>query len=202
MFHFKTKILILTSLILFGLLIWTGVSWTAGDYGLRETAGAAELTIYESSVPVLVGNVIGAGLSMIGVIFFGLMVYGGVLWMTARGNDEQTKKAKNTIIAASIGMIIVLASYAITSFVFESVQSGGGGGLSGDEQCIAMGTGYSCVNISGCGLDLGTLEDVGTQRTICDVTGGCHLNKCQGSYEDTEIVCCNPAEVAVARSTD
>ena len=102
----------------------------AQDYGLGETAGAAGLTRYGTSPTVIAGNVIGAGLSMIGVLFFILMVYGGILWMTARGNEETTKKALNTIIAASIGMVIVLASYAITSFVFRSVE---GGALSGGE---------------------------------------------------------------------
>ena len=33
-------------------------------------------------------------LSFIGVLFFALMVFGGFMWMTARGNEEQTKSSE------------------------------------------------------------------------------------------------------------
>lgn len=92
-------------------------------YGLEQTAGAAGLgegSRYPSDVPTLIGNVIGTALSMIAVIFFLLMVYGGFLWMTAHGDSSQVDKAKDTIIAAVIGIIVVLASYAITNFVFNA----------------------------------------------------------------------------------
>ncbi|MFA7365039.1 MAG: hypothetical protein WCZ12_01605 [Patescibacteria group bacterium] len=64
-----------------------------------------------------IGIVIGAILSFIGVIFMVLIVYAGFSWMTARGNDQQVEKAKNLIFRAIIGLIIVLAAYAITTFV-------------------------------------------------------------------------------------
>lgn len=95
----------------------------AQDFGLGATAGAAGLKS-NASVPTLIGNIIGTALSMIAVIFFILMVYGGFLWMTAHGNNDQVKKAQDTIIAAVIGIIIVLGSYAITNFVFSSVEGG------------------------------------------------------------------------------
>ena len=96
----------------------------AQDLGLSATAGAAGLTRGAGALtlPQIVGNVIGTALSLIGVIFFALTIYGGFQWMTARGNEETTKKALHTITAAIIGIIIVLASYAITSFVFRSVE--------------------------------------------------------------------------------
>ena len=109
-----------------------------GDYGLGDTAKAAGLK-NETPVPVIIGNVIGTALSMIAVIFFILMVYGGFLWMTAHGNTDQVKKAQDTIIAAVIGIIIVLASYAITNFVFQSVGSGGGPGGGGGQNGNAPG---------------------------------------------------------------
>jgi cbb3-type cytochrome oxidase subunit 3 len=95
----------------------------ANDYGLGKTATEAGLTGGGGDVAVLAGRVVGTALSMIGVLFFILMIYGGFLWMTARGNEQQTDKAKQTITAAVIGMIIVLSSYAITTFVFQAVGS-------------------------------------------------------------------------------
>lgn len=104
----------------------------AGDkYGLQATAGEAGLNTQQGSVSDVAGNVIGAGLTLIGVLFFMLMIYAGITWMLARGNEEQSKKALNTITAAIIGLVLVIASYAITQFVFQSVsgqQTSGGPG--------------------------------------------------------------------------
>src|SRR3989339_740431 len=58
-----------------------------------------------------------AGFSAVGLIFFILIFYGGFSWMIARGNEQKVEKAKNTVIAASIGLVIVLASYAITILI-------------------------------------------------------------------------------------
>lgn len=93
------------------------------SYGLADTAKQSGLSKYGSSVPVLAGSIIGTALSMISVIFFILMVYGGFLWMTAHGDEGTVTKAKETIIGAIIGIIIILASYAITNYVTTSVVS-------------------------------------------------------------------------------
>jgi len=63
------------------------------------------------------GSIIGTLLSFLGVIFMILVIYGGILWMTARGNEAQVDKAKNLLVNAIIGLIIVLAAYAITAFI-------------------------------------------------------------------------------------
>ena len=97
----------------------------ADSFGVDATAGAAGLSQkYNAPVETLVGNIIGAALSLIGVIFFILMVYGGMLIMTARGDSALIEKGKESIIAATIGLVIVLGSYAITQFVFESAETG------------------------------------------------------------------------------
>jgi len=63
------------------------------------------------------GVYIGLVLSFVGVLFLGLMIYAGILWMTAAGNDQQITKAKNLLVNATIGIIIVFAAYAITVFL-------------------------------------------------------------------------------------
>ncbi len=77
----------------------------------------------ETDTPeTIVSIVIKVVLSLLGVVFLSLMVYGGYLWMTAAGNDEKLKKAQNLITAAVIGMIIVISSYAISSFVLSNLE--------------------------------------------------------------------------------
>ena len=63
------------------------------------------------------GSIIGTLLSFLGVIFMVLVIYAGVLWMTARGAEAQVDKAKDILVNAIIGLILVLAAYAITAFV-------------------------------------------------------------------------------------
>lgn len=131
------------------------------QYGLNETAGAAglrnigNLTDAEqgNAAQILAGRVIGTALSMIGIIFFILMIYAGLRWMTARGNSELTQKAMDTMIAATIGMIVVLAAYALTRFVFSAIETapvegvetgagaGGGGTPTGGGSTAASGGG-------------------------------------------------------------
>jgi len=63
------------------------------------------------------GQIIGLILSFIGVLFLGLMIYAGILWMTSSGNEQTVATAKDLIVNAVIGIIIVFAAYALTSFL-------------------------------------------------------------------------------------
>lgn len=62
-------------------------------------------------------------LGLLGVIFIGLFIYGGVIWMTANGNEQKVEKASDVIKESLIGLVVVLAAYAISYFLF-SVFSG------------------------------------------------------------------------------
>ncbi len=85
---------------------------TAQGAGIPRTGTLAER----------IGTITGALLSLGGVLFFLLALYGGFLWMTARGEESQATKAKGIIIDAVIGLAIVSAAYIITSFVFTAVK--------------------------------------------------------------------------------
>jgi nitrogen fixation-related uncharacterized protein len=65
--------------------------------------------------------VINSILGLLGVIFLVLIIYAGFLWMTAGGNDDQVGKAKGLLINAIIGVIIIVAAYAISYFVLNAL---------------------------------------------------------------------------------
>ena len=71
----------------------------------------------KADLGTVVGGVVAGALSLLGIIFLVLMVYAGLLWMTAKGKDEQIEKARNIIIGAIIGLFITVSAYAITVFV-------------------------------------------------------------------------------------
>ena len=93
----------------------------------KNTAGSAGFKTDNTGADVFdktIGTIIQAALSLIGIIFLVLMIYGGFLWMTDRGNEQQVKRAQNLISAAVIGLIIVLSAYAISYFVLSKLQAG------------------------------------------------------------------------------
>ena len=56
-------------------------------------------------------------MTFLGIIAVVVILYGGFMWMTASGNEDRVDKAKKIIIAGAIGLVIVLAAYAIINFV-------------------------------------------------------------------------------------
>lgn len=70
-----------------------------------------------SNVLGITNMIVGAVVSVLGVIFFILLIYAGILWMTAAGNSDQVKKAKDILRDAVLGLIITLSSYAIAKTV-------------------------------------------------------------------------------------
>ncbi len=91
------------------------------NYGLDVTAkqGLGENTVKpeNSNISSMIGKIVGAALSFLGVVFFILIIYGGYMWMFSMGNEQTAGKAKDIIVAAVIGLVIVLAAYAITTYL-------------------------------------------------------------------------------------
>lgn len=70
---------------------------------------------------IVVARMIKVFLSILGTIFFVLMIYAGFLWMTAGGEEDPVNKSKQIITYAVIGLIIILSAYSITNFVSEQI---------------------------------------------------------------------------------
>ena len=97
----------------------------AQDLGgnMLNTAAGSKGAGYKSGVQIedVIGTVVNAVLALLGVIFLTLIIYGGYMWMTAGGDEGKVEKAKYTISRSIIGLVIVLAAYAITFFVLDKV---------------------------------------------------------------------------------
>ncbi|MDO8626447.1 MAG: pilin [Candidatus Magasanikbacteria bacterium] len=96
-----------------------GISQTADQVNIENPNLLPKTVAGESTVPEVIGAIIGYALSLVGIVFFGLMLYAGVRWMIAMGNTEDVEKAKQTLEAAAIGLVIVLAAYVLTSEIFK-----------------------------------------------------------------------------------
>lgn len=63
-------------------------------------------------------------LGLLGIIFIILIIVAGYNWMTAGGDEEKIRKATSTIRSAIIGLVIIVAAYSITYFVFSNLPGG------------------------------------------------------------------------------
>jgi hypothetical protein len=77
---------------------------------------------------ITASNLILRFVGSLALLFF---IYGGLMFLLSSGNKEQVSKAKGIIKAATIGLIIVFASFIIISFVLKAlgIEENWGGGL-------------------------------------------------------------------------
>lgn len=90
-------------------------------FGLQATRNETQYKDAKQSLPELIGSVISVGLSLIGFVFLGLALYAGYKWMTAQGNEKDVTVARDTLINASVGIILIISAYALTNFIFTNV---------------------------------------------------------------------------------
>jgi hypothetical protein len=124
------------------------------------------------------GTIINAALSLIGTIFFLLMIYAGFLWMTARGDEGQIDKSKQIISGTIIGLVLVVSAYAITVFVTGRFQTTGStsDGVGCCVSCTRGGASSECTHVWG--VTRSACENLNTQTPSgsCDSTLTCTLD--------------------------
>jgi len=84
------------------------------SWGNETGLGTQDLT-------VTVANIIQVIIGFLGVIAIIIILVGGFKWMTSAGNEEKVGEAKKLLSAGIIGLIIILAAYAITTFVINAL---------------------------------------------------------------------------------
>lgn len=98
-------------------------SSTAQTFIPLETLDASVLNPLSVESPQeLIGQIIKTAMGLIGSIALVMFVYGGVLWMMAMGNSEKSKKGMQIIVWSALGVMVILASYVVVSFVFEAFK--------------------------------------------------------------------------------
>jgi len=93
---------------------------SVGDEG--ETIGSVA-GLGEEDLATVIARIIRAVLSFLGVVAVVIILWGGFLWMTSGGQTEKISNARKLILMGIVGLAIVLAAYAIASFVITSLVS-------------------------------------------------------------------------------
>lgn len=94
------------------------VSPALAQFSVPTGTGLADADLESTAV-----NVIKTVLSLLGLIALVIILMGGFKWMTSGGNEEKVGEAKKLLGAGVIGIVIILAAYAITQFVVVQMQT-------------------------------------------------------------------------------
>ncbi|MFH1661647.1 MAG: pilin, partial [Candidatus Falkowbacteria bacterium] len=79
-----------------------------------------------TDIRIIMVRIIRYALGFLGIIAVSVIMYGGWLWMTSGGDPAKVDKAKSTLKNAVIGLVIILSSFAIVSFILRGMGYGGG----------------------------------------------------------------------------
>ncbi|MDP2586275.1 MAG: hypothetical protein Q8P32_00680 [Candidatus Komeilibacteria bacterium] len=88
------------------------------DKGARNSGAVSENA--QDSPPTtaaIIGEFVVIGLQIVGLVFFLLTVYGGIVWLTAGGNKERADKAIRTLRQATLGLLVIIFAYLVVNFV-------------------------------------------------------------------------------------
>lgn len=87
----------------------------AGEVG--SNAGLGE----PKPLTQIIGQIINIALGFLGIVLLFYLLYAGFLWMTAGGDEGKVKTARTMISQAIIGLIVIVAAFAISTFVLGSL---------------------------------------------------------------------------------
>ncbi len=65
----------------------------------------------------IVSGLIRGVLVIAAIVFFFILVIGGIKWIASGGDKAQTEGARNQITAALVGLVIVFAAWAIVQLI-------------------------------------------------------------------------------------
>lgn len=89
--------------------------------GAPITANAIGLSGGKTDLVSSITSLIQTFMGFLGLIAVVLILFGGFKWMTAAGSDEKVKSAKKIMYQGAIGLVIILAAWAIATFVLGQI---------------------------------------------------------------------------------
>jgi hypothetical protein len=118
------------------LLATLGSVATVGLMVLPMAAGAADASfglntfnaggLGRTNLKDTIGSLINVALGFLGILAVLIILWGGFGWMTSGGEQKKVDAAKGRIVQGIIGLVIIMSSWAIASFVISSLVQGTG----------------------------------------------------------------------------
>lgn len=94
----------------------------------EASCGEEDVSASESSVKKIAGSIVDILSVVAGAVAVIFIIIGGIKYVTSGGSPEKTKAAKNTILAALVGLAIIIATQFIINIAISFTEQ-----LTGDE---------------------------------------------------------------------
>lgn len=116
-------------------IVQKGISALAGAAAIAQAAAvtvSAQQAIstikppdaFADNIGTLFNNILTFVFIIAALLVFFYLIWGGIDWITSGGDKGQTEKARNKITAAIVGLIVLLASFAILQLVLRFFTGG------------------------------------------------------------------------------
>lgn len=70
---------------------------------------------------VLAGRIIQGVLGISGALALLFFIYGGVLYLVSQGERDRIERGKQTIIWATLGLVVIFGSYIFLRYMFQAL---------------------------------------------------------------------------------
>jgi len=122
----KKIIKVASFITLLSFLVVPAVTFAQADvdvFGGYEAEVRGEIGASDTDIRVVIARIIRTAMGFLGIVAVVIILIGGFKWMTAGGGEEKVGEAKKLIIAGIIGLAIILAAWAIASFVLSTLTT-------------------------------------------------------------------------------
>ncbi|MFC1598444.1 pilin [Patescibacteria group bacterium] len=164
----KKYLFIIIIVIALAFLFGNNVLASSFGTGLNEAATAVPDISQDRELTDYLVFATQAFLTLIGVIFVGILVYGGFLYMTAAGADEKIQKSKKAIASASIGILLILGGHVITIFIASQLEQPGVGTQQTYDDACENAYDVNFYSIRCCEYRIQTGTVVNPERECCE----------------------------------
>ncbi len=89
----------------------------------EEVKKAAGCSGSGPTLPTVITNILNAIILVAGLVAVVFIIIGGINYMTSSGDPGKTKKAKDTILYALIGLIICALAFAIVNWAISAISA-------------------------------------------------------------------------------
>jgi len=124
-FSYKTFIFVMSFVLVFNAFVVSVVGAAGGADDVLWDKQASDIQVHtalgNNDPRIITADLINIILGFLGILSVILILFAGFKWMTAAGNDDQVASAKKLLISSVIGLVIILSSYALASFVLDAV---------------------------------------------------------------------------------
>ncbi len=100
-------------------VVWGAIPWLAH----AETVYLIN-PLGQTDPRLLAGRLISGLLSVIGTITLLMIVYAGVLWITAQGEQKKVDRGKHIMVWATLGLGVIAGAYVLVNAIIMAFTTG------------------------------------------------------------------------------